>query len=77
MIRDPTFDHLDVRFGREIIFDKQELESKCFIVEPQRRTVEDVLPIAAKRKGSNDLMISHAVLAECNDTDGCSRFERL
>ena len=55
----------------------QELESKCFIVEPQRRTVEDVLPIAAKRKGSNDLMITHAVLAECNDTDGCSRFERL
>ena len=46
-------------------------------MEPQRRTVEDVLPNAAKRKGSNDLMISHAVLAECNDTDGCSRFERL
>ena len=76
MIRDPTFDHLDVRFGREVIFDMQELESKCFIVEPQRRTVEDVLPIAAKRKGNN-LMMSRTASAECNDTDGFTRFERL
>ena len=54
----------------------QELESKCFIVEPQRRTVEDVLPIAAKRKGNN-LMMPRTASAECNDTDVFTRFERL
>ena len=76
LLRDPTFDHLDVRFGKEVIFDAVELESKCFIVEPQRRTVEDVLPIAARRRGFSDSMIPR-LAAEYNDTDGVNRFERL
>ena len=41
MIHDPTMDHLDVRFGREVIFDIQ----------------EEVLPQAARPRGLSDSMI--------------------
>ena len=72
MIHDPTMDHLDVRFGREVIFDIQELQSREMIVEPRRRTVEEV---AARPRGLSDSMIPRVQVE--NDTDGFKRFERL
>lgn len=75
LIHDPTMDHLDVRFGREVIFDIQELQSKEMIVEPRRRTVEEMLPQAARPRGLSDSMIPRVEVD--NDTDGFKRFERL
>lgn len=53
MIADPRMDHLDVRFGREVIFDREELEAREMLVEPHRRTVEEVLPETAMNAASN------------------------
>lgn len=53
MIADPRMDHLDVRFGREVIFDRTELENREMIVEPRRRTVEEVLPETAMAAANN------------------------
>ena len=42
-----------MRFGREVIFDRTELESREMIVEPRRRTVEEVLPETAMAAANN------------------------
>lgn len=42
-------DHLDVRFGREVIFSAEELASTSIIGKPHQLSVEDVLPAAARR----------------------------
>lgn len=59
-----------------MIFDDDELKSKNFIVEPLRRTVDEILPVAARRRGMSDSMIPRLAV-EQNDVDGCKRFERL
>lgn len=75
LIHDPTMDHLDVRFGREVIFDLNELTSRELLVELRRRTVEEVLPVAARPRGLSDSMIPR--VAADSDVDGFKRFERL
>ena len=75
LINDPTIDHLDVRFGREVIFDSFELNSNQFNVTPLQRTVEDVIPIAARRKGSGELVIS--CVTDDSEKDGFNRSERM
>lgn len=59
-----------------MIFDDDELKSKDFIVEPRRCTVDEILPVAARRRGMSDSMIPRLAV-EQNDVDGCKRFERL
>lgn len=65
-----------MRFGREVIFDDDELKSKNLIVEPRIRTVDEILPVAARRRGMSDSMIPRLAV-EQNEVDGCKRFERL
>ena len=72
LINDPTFDHLDVRFGREVIFDSFELNSSQFNVTPSQRTVEDIIPAAARRKGLSVLVIPRVC-----ERDGVNHSERL
>lgn len=76
LIHDPTIDHLDVRFGREVILDINELNSNTLNVEPRRCSVEEILPVAARRRGPNGLIIPRIVI-EQGDTDGFNRMERL
>lgn len=59
-------DHLDVRFGREVIFDREELEAREMLVEPHRRTVEEVLPETV-------MSTSHTEV----ETDGFQNAERM
>ena len=67
VIADPRMDHLDVRFGREVIFDREELEAREMIVEPHRRTVEEVLPETAVTAANNTDM----------EMDGFQNAERM
>ena len=70
-------DHLEVRFGREVIFDWNELSSTTIIGKPQRLSVEALLPVAARPRGMSDSMLPRVAADTANDTDGFSRFERL
>ena len=44
-------DHLEVRFGREVIFGASELASDRMIHEPKKMTVEELLPATARPRG--------------------------
>lgn len=74
VISDPTIDHLDVRFGREVIFDASELTSSRLNTIPCQRTVEEIIPVAARRNSMGSLVIPRVL---DNDTDGFHRSERL
>lgn len=50
-------DHLEVRFGREVIFAKEELESSRLIVKPQHVDMEQILPVSARPRGLSDSML--------------------
>lgn len=41
-------DHLEVRFGREVIFAKEELQEGRLIVKPQPVDMEQILPVSAR-----------------------------
>ena len=47
-------DHLEVRFGREVIFGASELASDRMIHEPKKMTVEELLPATARPRGLSD-----------------------
>lgn len=53
-------DHLEVRFGREVIFDKDELHSNRLIVKPQPLEVEQILPVSARPRGLSDSALPRA-----------------
>jgi hypothetical protein len=48
LLKDPRLDHLDVRFGREVIFDSVELNSSVLVITPREKSVEEFLPVAAR-----------------------------
>ena len=72
LIHDPTMDHMEVRFGREVIFNVDELNSSNLLLEPRKVSIEELLPMARPR-GLSDSMVLHASL----EKDGFPRMERL
>ena len=76
LIKDPTMDHLEVRFGREVIFGASELASDRMIQEPKKMTVEELLPATARPRGLSDSMIIR-VASENPETYTINRFEKL
>ena len=76
LVSDPTIDHLDVRFGREVILDEEELKSNKIIVTPRPVTVEELLPVSVRRHSSEDCALSRLFL-EVDERDGFNQTDKL
>ena len=76
LISDPTIDHLDVRFGREVILDEEELKSNRIIVSPRQVTVEELLPVSVRRHSSENCTISRLIV-ERDERDGFNQTDKL